>query len=221
VQITWELATKSWDEGSFVTEPLRGTQAEQQRTLGELQMKMTQSLGVFDSIGKDVQQGAVQVLWAIKEVLTTFWDMEDVPSLIDVFGPQSEELQMMEQFGLLLPQARMQEMALQTDIKVQGISRLLDRADLIERLQFLITVGDNPRFGMFMKDYDICKRLFSEFNQDDLILTEAEAMQQQQQMLIQNAVNTALTGMDGGKTGKPGAGKPQRGQIPSRRPMIA
>ncbi len=217
VQFIWELATRSWDEGSFVTEPLKGAQPDQDRTLGELQMKFSQSMGVFDSIGKDVEQGAVQVLWAIKEVLTTFWDMEnpnEQPTLMEVFGRQSEELMLMEQFGLLLPEARMQEMALDTDIQVQGISRLLDRADLIERLQFLIAVGDNPRFGMFMKDYDICKRLFSEFNQDDLILTETEAEQQQQQMLIQNAITSALASVQGTR---PAGGKAPT--MPKKRPL--
>lgn len=235
VQFIWELATRSWDEGSFVTEPLKGAQQEQDRTLGELQMKFSQSMGVFDSIGKDVEQGAVQVLWAIKEVLTTFWDMQDSPSLIDVFGRNSEELQMMEAYGLLLPEARMKEMSLDTDIKVQGISRLLDRADLIERLQFLITIGDNPRFAPYMKDFDICKRLFSEFNQDDLILTEDELKMQQRTATVDTLVQSALAGAGvgnppAGAAGTPappgaaGAGAlqaPPKATMPSRGPRSA
>ena len=205
VQFIWELATRSWDEGSFVTEPLKGAMPEQDRTLGELQMKFSQSMGVFDSIGKDVEQGAVQLIEGAKEVLQTFWDMEDLPSLVDVFGQHSEVLAMMEQFGLLLPDARMQEMALDADVQVQGISRLLDRADLIQRLQFLMSVGDNPRFAPYQKDYDICKRLFAEFNQDDLILTEQEVMAQQRQQLITNIVQSALASADGGTgTSSPG-----------------
>ena len=205
VQYIWELATRSWDEGSFVTEPLKGAMPDQDRTLGELQMKFSQSMGVFDSIGKDVEQGAVQLIEGIKEVLQTFWDMEDIPSLIDVFGEQSEVLMMMEQFGLLLPEARMQEMALDADVTVQGISRLLDRADLIQRLQLLIGMGDNPRFGQFMKDYDICKRLFTEFNQDDLILSEEEVAANQRQQLIQQAVLSAVNAASGEDAGAQGA----------------
>jgi hypothetical protein len=196
VQFIWELATREWEEGSFVTEPLKGQQTENDRTLGELKMKLDQSRGVFDSIGRDIELGGADIAWMAMEVLTTFWTPDDSPNLVDIFGEGSEELMMMEQMGFLMPEQRMQQMLLDADIKITGISRHLDRSDHIEKLSMLITVGDNPRFAMYMKDYDICKRLFDEFNQGDLILSEDEVIAEQRKMMIQAAMGDILGGVD-------------------------
>lgn len=217
VQFIWELATRAWDEGSFVTEPLKGQQSENERTLGELTMKLEQSRGVFDSIGRDIEQGGADIAWMVMEVLTTFWTPDDSPNLVDIFGQGSEELMMMEQMGYLMPEQRMMQMMLDADIKITGISRLIDRSDMIQRLSMLIAVGDNPRFAMYMKDYDICKRLFDEFNQGDLILSEDEVRTQQQQMLIQTAVNDIVAGVDADQqTNNPNRPQPAGAGAPSK-----
>lgn len=61
------MATRSWEEGPFVTQSLKGIQPEQQCTLGELQMNRESSLGVFDSIGKDIEQGGADLAWAARK----------------------------------------------------------------------------------------------------------------------------------------------------------
>ena len=216
MQFIWDMATRQWEEGSFVTQSLKGIQPEQQRTLGELKMNQESSLGVFDSIGKDIEQGGVDLAWAASEVLVTFWDDRDTPNLLEVFGPGSEELGLMQLAGFLMPEARMKQLMLNTDIKIEGISRLIDRSDLLDKLNMMIMAGDNPRFAPFMKDYDICKRLASELAMDDLIYTEDE-MQQQQAMIMEDALNRqdqemAAGGPGGGAPGKPGEAPPPAGK---------
>lgn len=218
ISFIWDIATRQWEEGSFVTQSLKGIQPEQQRTLGELQMNRESSLGVFDSIGKDVEQGGADLAWGVSEVLVTFWDDRDAPSLIDVFGQGSEELALMELAGFLMPEARIKQLLLNTDIKIQGISRLIDRSDLIDKLNMMITTGDNPRFSMFMKDYEICKRLASELAMDELVYTEEE-MEQQQEMILQDAITqqNQAEAEGGGAAGKP-AQSPPPGAGPSGPP---
>ncbi len=213
VQFIWDMTTRAWEEGSFVTQSLKGIQPEQQRTLGELQMNKESSLGVFDSIGKDIEQGGADLAWATSEVLVTFWDDRDAPNLIDVFGPDSEELALMQLAGFLMPEARIQQLLLDTDIKIQGISRLIDRSDLLDKLNMMITVGDNPRFSMFMKDYEICKRLAGELTMDELVYTEEE-MQQQQEMIMQDALaqQQQAEAEGGGATGPPAQAPPAGGK---------
>lgn len=211
VQFIWDLATRSWEEGSFVTQSLKGIQPEQQRTLGELQMNRESSLGVFDSIGKDIEQGGADLAWAASEVLVTFWDDRDAPGLIDVFGPDSEELGLMQLAGFLMPQERQKQLLLDTDIKIQGISRLIDRSDLLDKLNMMIMAGDNPRFSMFMKDYDICKRLASELTMDELIYTEEE-MEQQQAMILQDAMAQQAQADGGPAAGSPAQAPPSAGK---------
>lgn len=126
----------------------------------------------------------------------------------------------MQLTGFLMPQARMQQLMLNTDIKIQGISRLIDRSDLLEKLNMMITVGDNPRFTMFMKDYDICKRLASELTMDEMVYSEEE-MLQQQAMIMEDAINQQNAQMEaegGGAPGQPGQAPPQGGKKPSGPP---
>ena len=220
IQFIWEMATRVWEEGSFVTQSLKGMPTQDERTLGELTMNQQNSLGVFDSIGKDIEQGGADLAWATTEVLVTFWDDRDTPTLIDVFGRDSQELALMQLTGFLMPQARMQQLMLNTDIKIQGISRLIDRSDLLEKLNMMITVGDNPRFTMFMKDYDICKRLASELTMDEMVYSEEE-MLQQQAMIMEDAINQQNAQMEaegGGAPGQPGQAPPQGGKKPSGPP---
>lgn len=202
------MATRGWEEGSFVTQSLKGIQPEQQRTLGELKMNQESSLGVFDSIGKDTEQGGVDLAWTTTEVLVTFWDDRDMPTLLDVFGQGSEELGLMQLTGFLMPEARMKQLMLNTDIKIQGISRLIDRSDIIDKLNMMIMTGDNPRFTMYMKDYDICKRLAAELTMDELVYTEEE-MQMQQAQIMEDALARQDAEMAAG--GQPGAEPPAPG----------
>lgn len=208
MQFIWDMATRGWEEGSFVTQSLKGIQPEQQRTLGELKMNQESSLGVFDSIGKDTEQGGVDLAWTTTEVLVTFWDDRDMPTLLDVFGQGSEELGLMQLTGFLMPEARMKQLMLNTDIKIQGISRLIDRSDIIDKLNMMIMTGDNPRFTMYMKDYDICKRLAAELTMDELVYTEEE-MQMQQAQIMEDALARQDAEMAAG--GQPGAEPPAPG----------
>ena len=213
VKFIWDLAAREWEEGSFVTEPLKGVQPQQDRTLGELQMKQGAAMGVFDLIAADTELGGEDIMWATQQVLMTFWDATDVPSLLKVFGRNSQELLLMEEMGLLMPQARTEQMALEADIRIRTISQLMEREDMVQRLNFLVTLGDNPRFTPFMKDYDICKAIFKEFGKQALIKTEEQVQQEMIQQAVHSAVDAAATvadqAMQPPPTGKPAGPGPK------------
>lgn len=117
----------------------------------------------------------------------------------------------MQLAGFLMPQERQKQLLLDTDIKIQGISRLIDRSDLLDKLNMMIMAGDNPRFSMFMKDYDICKRLASELTMDELIYTEEE-MEQQQAMILQDAMAQQAQADGGPAAGSPAQAPPSAGK---------
>lgn len=221
VQFMWELSNRTWEEGSFVTDPLKGISQEQDQTLGQSQMKLNSSLGVFDSIGTDIEGGGVDVILAIKEVLETFWDPNDTPAMAQVFGRNSPELAMMQLAGFLMPEARREALAADADVKVTGISRLIQRSDLIDKIKFFIGLGDSPRFAMFNKDYETYKRVADELRLSELILSEDEVKQAQQRQAVNDAVNAAVQSVDqahGQAQGKPG--KPMTGMPPAAAPPV-
>lgn len=207
VQFMWELSNRTWDEGSFVTDPLKGLSSEQEQTLGQSEMKLNASQGVFESIGKDIEGGGVDAIEAIREVLDTFWDPNDTPAMAQVFGRNSPELAMMQLAGFLMPEARKEALSANAEVRVTGVSRVIERSDLIERLKFFILTGDSPRFAMFNKDYDIYKRVAAELRLDDLILSEDEFKQAQREAQIKEAVDNAVRTADPNH-GRPPAGKP-------------
>ena len=219
VQFMWELSNRQWEEGSFVTDPLKGITQEQEQTLGQSEMKLNASQGVFDSIGTDIEGGGVDTIMAVKEVLDTFWDPNDTPAMAQVFGRNSQELAMMQLAGFLMPEARREALAANAEVKVTGISRLIQRSDLIERMKFFIATGDSPRFAMFNKDYDIYKRLADELKMGDLIMSEDDLINTQKQVAIQDAVDSAVRTVDpnhGRQPAKPV--KPEPGKAPGQPP---
>lgn len=205
VQFMWGVATNLWENGSFVTELLKGEQGgREQITATEIQLKLQQSIGVFDSIGKDVERGGTDLLWAMKEVLTTFWDDLDNPSLRDIFGNDPGYQQMM-MAGYLMPEERIKAMELDCEIKVEGVSKLFDRADVIEKLKEISELGEKPQYQGYVKHHEVIKRFADELNQPELVKTDEEVYQdvlnvkaQQRRTQIQGAIQTALAAAGGG-----------------------
>jgi len=208
VNFMWELSQREWEEGSFVTQPLKGVGGEesQEQTLGQSQMQMSASKGVFDSFGTDIECGGVDIITGTREVLETFWDPMDSPQMAEIFGRNSHELAMMELNGFLMPEARMQAMAVDADIKVSGISRLLEQDDQLRRLTLWIQTSADPRYTLYAKDFETIKRLADEIRMPELCATEEEAVQiqyqQQLQGLVDRAVNTADPTAQGRPTGQ-------------------
>lgn len=214
-QFMWELAQRQWEEGSFVTDPLKGISSQQEQTLGQSEMKLTASQGVFDSIGQDCEAGGVDIIGACMEVTQTFWDPSDTPSMPAILGKNSQELAMMELSGFLMPEARMQSMAVNADIKVTGISRVLERTQVLEKLKFWVLTSADPRYAPYCKDLDTIQRLAAELRLEELLLSEEEIVKAQQQAMLQDSVDRAVQTVDpnhGRPPAKPAAGAPKPGQ---------
>lgn len=202
VQFMWSMATNLWENGSFITELLKGEQGERKKiTATEIQLKLQQSIGVFDSIGKDVERGGTELMWGIKEVLTTFWDDLDRVGMKDIFG-QDPFYQQLMMSGMLSPQARMETMNLDCEVKISGVSKLFDRANIIEKLKSLAMFSASPQYGPYAKHAKIIRRFAEELNQSDLVKSEEEIqkenMMKSRQAGVQNAIAKAMQAAGGG-----------------------
>jgi hypothetical protein len=197
VQFMWGLVTNLWENGSMVTELLKGDQGSRKDiTATEIQLKMQQSLGVFDSIGKDVEQGGTNLLWAIKEVLTTFQDQFTEPSLAEYMGQDPFYLQMVQSAGGAYTwQQRQQDMELDCDIDIHGVSRLFKTADELQKWKELAMLGKEEMFAAYIKPYVILTKIADKMNVEEGIKDEQEIVQdaqQQQQEQNQQAVSAAI-----------------------------
>lgn len=196
VDFLWGVITNLWENGSFVTELMKGEQGERKDiTATEIQLKLQQSVGVFDSIGKDVERGGTDLLWAMKEVLTTFWDDLDRPSIRDIFGADPVYQQMLLA-GFLSPEERINAMDLDCEVKVEGVSRLFEREMMIEKLRQMTMLGENPNYAPYVKHYNVVKRHADELNQSDLVKSEQEVMVDMQNRAIQERRNKLRGAVD-------------------------
>lgn len=233
VQFMWSLAISLWENGSFVTEFVKGEQGSRRDiTATEVQQKTQQAMGVFDSIGGDVEEGGIDILKCAYEVLRTFWfEMDRAPfQKIVRTNPLAQAIQQ----GLM-PEDRMRAMAMQAQFRVAGVSKAFEKAQIIAQLRELAELGKDPTYAGYVKHYDLVKQYAEELSKPNLVLTpeELQAQQMSQQNLeigsaMDQVEEQALAKAGLAPVGKtipgPGVGKPQpKAQPPAsgnRRPSV-
>lgn len=214
VNFMWQVASNLWENGSFVTEFVKGEQGTRRDiTATEVNQKTQQALGVFDSIGRDTEDGIVTTLKACQLFLQTYWfEINETPfrKLLS-----TNHIAQAVNAGMF-PDERMHAMALHSRIKVAGVSKAFQKATIVQQLQGLALMAANPLFTQYIKAYDLVKRYAVELNQPDLVLTqqELEVMQRlqqvtQQRQMLEAAHDKALAAARlGPEPGPAGATKP-------------
>lgn len=171
-----------FQNGVFVTELLKGENGTRNDiTLGEVEIKTQQAMGVFEGIGHDVEYGGEQALDMIKDVLTTYWDPNDSPTYLGVLGMKHAAL--IEMVSTMSPDERIEAVKQETDISIQGVSVLFKKSVLIDRLINMVKLTDSPRFNLYAKDDVMIRKMADAMDVSETIRTKDEMMQQQLQMM--------------------------------------
>lgn len=212
IQFMMGLAQQNWENGTFLNEMAKGeVGSKRDKTATEISLKLQQSMGVFDSVGRDVELGIEQVIWACLQVLITYQDDLDRPGFRDILG-DDPVYQTLMQAGALHPEERIEAMDLDCKVRVRGVSRLFRQSDELNRIKELVGLSAAfPEAKQYYKPFKITRKFAEELNQDECVMTEREVLEQQQQqkaLAIQNAIGGALAAADG-QTPQPGAESPQ------------
>lgn len=144
--------------GAFLPHFLTGIPGSRSKiTKGEFEGKREDSLGLFDSIGKDLEMGAVWTIRAILDVITIHWTDAAKPNMAQVFGEQF--LEFARSLSLSMPEERAKALRFNADITVSGISNLLKQNDTLQRLNALMQrVETRPEiWGPYVKPYNMIK----------------------------------------------------------------
>jgi hypothetical protein len=176
---TETLATlQHWDQrrenSSFVNQFVAGQRGTRtQITKGEVELKTAQSMTIFDSLGQDIEEGAVNVLKAVKEVLLLSWSNYSSPSIERVFPNNQTALA----FAEMPPEVKKELLRANCDIKITGISKELKNSELLPRLQWLMSQALSEVFGKYVKPYQLLKRATAAlgFYDPDFVANEIEA----------------------------------------------
>lgn len=140
--------------GSFVNDFVQGLPGNRSDiTLGEVELKTSQSMGIFDSIAKDVEGGMVNLLWACYETIALNWTATHTPSPTAVF-PTDPYAQLFNSMEIAI---RRQLLKLNSNIKVTAISSLARKLDFLKRLETFMERAGAPPYIAYTKPYQILK----------------------------------------------------------------
>jgi len=194
-----EHMTRMRQNGSFVNDFIQGLPGSRSDiTLGEVELKTQQSLGVFDSIAKDCELGATNVLWASYEVAALNWTMSDKLSPTKLF-PDDEYAAMFEDMEIPI---RRQVVDMNANIKVSSISSTLRRGEFLQRLFKFMEIAQQPQFAIYTKPYETLKSAV-----DALSLGGAGVMVSDEEKMIADQIKD-LEDEINGLTGGPQDGNP-------------
>jgi hypothetical protein len=187
------------ENGSFINQFVAGLPGQRSNiTKGEVEIKTEQSMGIFDSIGEDIEEAAIHVIKAVLETIIPNWSEYSYPPISRVF-PDSPAFAMFAQMG---PEERMEMLESNCDIKVSGVTAQIKNSDLVNRLQFMMQKAESQLFGKYFKPYELLKESNTVlgFYDPKFIVTPEEADQieqvesqmQAEAMIAQEAANNVV-----------------------------
>ncbi len=140
------------DDGDFVPPGVSGLPGSRtQVTKGEIEIKAVQGSGMLDSIGTEVEGGAINVAYSIYETMVLNWNAESRPSPIRVLG-DNPFTRFLEGAGL---DEKKQFLKENCDIKVVGISAQLQMEEKAKLLMALKNYAESPLFNPYFKPKEL------------------------------------------------------------------
>jgi len=179
------------DNGDFVSEFVAGLPGTRSNiTKGEVEIKTEQNMGIFDSIGTEVESGAVNVAYSMFETMILNWNAESRPSPTRVLG-DNEFTRFLEGASL---EEKKQFLREECDIKIVGISAQLQREEKVKFLMALKQYAESPLFSPFFKPKELLNETVGALGmyKAPFIKTDEEAQQQDLGMRIVEALGKVM-----------------------------
>lgn len=197
----WEMTGTEMQNGSFVTDLIRGTfgAGDKNVTATEQRIKYSQGLGVFESIGRNVEGGGVDAIKMIQEFLLVAWSPEDHQTFAPFLNRHPEVTMLIQSVS---PEERIKALDVEADVSIRGVSLMLEKHELLMQLKDMAIITDSPRFNMYAKDDKIIEKMADAMNMSDLIKDddelEAEMMAKEQTIAQAGGMPGEGMPMDGG-----------------------
>ena len=187
------------ENGSFINQFVAGLPGQRSNiTKGEVEIKTEQSMGIFDSIGEDIEEAAIHIIKAVLETIIPNWSEYSYPPISRVF-PNNPAFAAFAQMG---PEERREMLEANCDITVSGVTAQIKNSDLIPRLQFMMQKAESGLWGKYFKPYELLKTSSTTlgFYEPKFIVTPEEADQieqvesqmQAEAMMMQEAANNVV-----------------------------
>jgi hypothetical protein len=163
---------KWWSNGSFVNEFIEGLPGYRSEiTKGEVEMKTQASLGVFNSMGKELERGAKDALWLANDVIMHNLKSNPDHPIFDGAGLDNEAAKIVTD-----PLSDLRKYAY---ISVSGISDIIKRSELVQKIEAAMQKAVHPLYARYHKPYELLKQYYEVLGMDNqgIIVTKEEAEQ--------------------------------------------
>jgi len=164
-----------YENGSMVNQFVQGGAGTRPNiTKGEVEIKTQMSLGIFDSIGSDVEAGLVNAVLSCIETVILNWGSNDIlQTMGDEFPVEARQLANMsklDKVGFLKQNAI---------LRIQGISAQLKQAEMLERLQVFMKRLESPMWIKYVKSFKLLQEFAKMIGYDraEFLCTPEEAQQ--------------------------------------------
>lgn len=173
---------QNFQRGTFVTDAVQGLPGYRKDiTAKEAAQNLEQSMGIFGLMGGNLEDGAIDVVSAAKDVIETFAQLTD---FADVMDPEvAEVLAQINQFPEMTGA-----------FSISGVQAMMKDVEIIKTItSTLIPLSESPRYAPYIKPYNILKAVERRANleDEDVIATSEEAQQidlmMQQAALAENS----------------------------------
>ena len=136
---------------NFVTDfavGLPGSRSE--ITKGEVQIKTSQSLAIFEAMGKNLEHMGKSVVELAYDLVLQFFDSYNDPNLGRILGPEAQQI--IEQMPV---EQRMEALQGNYDFKFTGVTAALQKADLLNRVMQFATLSAAPGYQGYVNPTQI------------------------------------------------------------------
>ncbi len=213
---TLNFYEQEYENGSFVNAFVQGSAGTRSNiTKGEVVLKTQMSLGIFDSVGSDIECGLVQAKRAVIETIILNWNSQDI---LKKFG-NTEWAQEAAILANMPPEEKHAFLKENATISIKGISAKLKQSEMLERLQAFMKRLESPMFAKYVRPYNLIATFAKMIGYDrtpDFLVTPDQAKQIdeiEQQLAIAAAQEASAAEAAAASAGKPGQ-NPVKSSVP-------
>jgi hypothetical protein len=213
-----EYIDRTRQNSNFVTDFAIGLPGSRSDiTKGEVQIKTSQSLAIFEAMGKNLEQVGREAVELAYNIILQFFDEYNDPQIGRILGPDA-------QFFLSnLPlEQRIESLQGNYDFVFTGVTQALQKADQLQKVVQFATLAASPGYQGYTNPSQVMQVLAELLGINDRIEVAEEQMvpmQQVQQLMLQMQAGGGSPGAPGQEPGGPST-SPQTGppQVPPQGP---
>lgn len=202
----FQILNQIYDTATGVNEFATGTQTSTNRkTRTEVEIRAGATQAVFNDSAQHIEENSLSDLIKMVYLLTLqFADQYTQDSLVRMFGDSERSMSILMGIQSMTPEQRWQELFLDAEFRVTGVSLSITRNDRLQRINgFIQSISIDPTFAMLIDKVELLREWVKDFDfPRDIVMPIGEALLQASQMMQMQQMMAAMGMMPPGGQNK-------------------